>query len=182
MFYMSTLLSRFFAPEQHAQAPSERGVAMLELAIVAPLLLTLTIGVVDVSRLLLAQLALIQYAREGARVASSEQGLEQGAYRLLISGGAPSCIDVSDAPELNDPGTSCAMAPAGAQERILIRIHNLITGTSGADLVKADQIDILSEFPPGSDLVRYTIRVPFNGFYLLFEDQPIVVSATGPYM
>ena len=64
---------------------SERGVAMLELAITAPLLFLLALGVYDLSRMLIIHLSLTQFAREGVRLGSSMVLLEAGRFSLTLS-------------------------------------------------------------------------------------------------
>jgi hypothetical protein len=78
-----------------AARPGERGQAILEVALVVPLLLLLAVGVVGAARVVQAQLGVAAVAREAARAAAladtasdaRERGLERGrdvaaGYRL----------------------------------------------------------------------------------------------------
>ena len=55
------------------QGTGERGAAVVELALVLPLLLFVLFGVIDFGRMLNAQLTLTEAAREGARAAALGQ-------------------------------------------------------------------------------------------------------------
>jgi Flp pilus assembly protein TadG len=62
------------APRRRAARPAllrdERGAALLEFALVAPLLLALTFGAIDAGRFLFLQHALLNAVRDGARLAA----------------------------------------------------------------------------------------------------------------
>ena len=153
---------------------------MLEMAIVTPLLLTLCIGIFDVSRLVLTHLALTQYAREGARLASSDELLESGAFRLIMHEGNPQCIDVSSDTGTNSPGTDCIAT--SAQRAILLKLYNMMRNTSALRDVKMEGFQILGEFESDADMVRYSVSAPFDGFFQWFDGYRVVVAASGPYL
>lgn len=53
----------------HAQQPARTGAAVVEFAVVAPLLFLLTFGMMEVSRMVMVKQLLINASREGARLA-----------------------------------------------------------------------------------------------------------------
>ncbi len=87
--------------------PSERGTALIEFALVLPLLLVLTLAALDLGRAFLAKNVLHQAAREGVRmrvvmvepVSGSDIGLVEARVRQVAQGSGldPSRIEVSAA-------------------------------------------------------------------------------------
>ncbi|OPY06388.1 MAG: TadE-like protein [Syntrophus sp. PtaB.Bin001] len=59
---------------------NERGIAVLELAIILPVLLLITFAIIDFGRLFQARLILTNLAREGGSIASRERDLATGTY------------------------------------------------------------------------------------------------------
>lgn len=62
---------------------STRGAALPELAIVLPFLVIISIGLIDISRMILQYLELNAISYEGARYASTLGELEQGDFRMF---------------------------------------------------------------------------------------------------
>lgn len=87
--------------------PSERGTALIEFALVLPLLLVLTLAALDLGRAFLAKNVLHQAAREGVRmrvvmvepVSGSDIGLVEARVRQVAQGSGlnPTSIEVSAA-------------------------------------------------------------------------------------
>jgi Flp pilus assembly protein TadG len=87
--------------------PSERGTALIEFALVLPLLLVLTLAALDLGRAFLAKNVLHQAAREGVRmrvvmvepVSGGDIGLVEARVRQVAQGSGlnPSSIEVSAA-------------------------------------------------------------------------------------
>ncbi len=92
-------------PPRNEHRSTERGTALIEFALVLPILLVLTLAALDLSRAFLAKNVLHQAAREGVRmrvvmvepVSEDDIGrVEERVRQVAESGGlAPSDVDVS---------------------------------------------------------------------------------------
>lgn len=87
--------------------PDDRGAAAIEFAIVLPLLLVLIFGVIDFGRMLNAQVALSQVAREGARLEALDRPDPEGRAESTapdISGTADIDVTITQpCPDEYDP-------------------------------------------------------------------------------
>ncbi|MCC6953956.1 MAG: pilus assembly protein [Deltaproteobacteria bacterium] len=159
---------------------SERGVAMLELAITAPLLFLLALGVYDLSRMLIIHLSLTQFAREGVRLGSSMVLLEAG--RFSLTGG--NCYDY-------EYSSSCGFAPT--QQDLLETIYERITSSvdptdptnpakSPVPWVDRPTLSLESDYDFSADTLTFSISADYRGFLPPFDDRTIRVRASGPFL
>ena len=111
------LLAEAWAALSARNRQSRRGVAAVELAVVAPVLLTLLLGLWEVGRLVEVQQVLANAVREGARQASTGQKTNSQVSQAVLQ-------YVSDA----------GLSNAGA----VVTVTNL---TSGNDAAAANQLD-----------------------------------------
>ena len=158
----------------------EKGVAMLELAITAPLLLLFCLGVYDLSRMLIIHLSLTQFAREGVRLASTMTLLEVGRYSY--TGG--NCFDYAY-------NQDCAFAPQ--QQRLLQTIYSRITTSldttdpgnvykSPVPWVDRPSLALESDFDWNADTISFTISADYQGFLAPFDNTRVSVHVTGPFL
>jgi len=70
-----------------ARRTADRGAAAVEMALVMPLLLLMVFGIIDFGRMLNAQIALTEAAREGARVVAL--GYDDSAVNAVVSTSTP---------------------------------------------------------------------------------------------
>lgn len=107
----------------------ERGAALVEMALVLPLLVVLAFGVIDLGRLLFTQIALHEAAQEGSLYASTHPDDPTGTRTRVI--------ESTDSPELelSDVTVDCP----GAQVRVRISYDiDLITPVLGGGTVTLD--------------------------------------------
>lgn len=123
----------FFKGNMHKKFRSETGSAMLEMAIVLPLFLLLTAGVVEFSQVLSVKQVITNAAREGARA---------GAVDLDDTGALSTARDVSEK-YIQSSGVEL--------EPTTITPTFVSTGGSAAleVIVQYDYHSILTEFIPG---------------------------------
>ncbi len=75
---------------------SERGAALVEMALVLPLLVLLVFGIVDLGRLLFTQIALHEAAQEGSLYASTNPDDPEGARVRVIESIDNPTVELSD--------------------------------------------------------------------------------------
>lgn len=150
---------------------------MLELAITAPVLLLLALGLFDVSRILITHLTLTQYAREGVRVSSREKSLEVGEFTY-------DCRDVVASRVCSDIGYSDPCTFAVTQRRVLSTICNRIQDPAVRRtlFVVPDTIFIRTFFDFYSDTINFSVETDYDGFFSPFRGRRIQVAAVGPYL
>ncbi len=120
----SRRLRRARIAERHRSVDDERGAVIIEFAMLAPVLLMISLGIFQVSLLLFQQQALHSAAREGARIASiptsSVADIESAATDAMVGvtfastptvtltpdDGAPPCQDRATLPVTVDLATS----------------------------------------------------------------------------
>lgn len=68
---------------------SERGAALIEFSLVLPLLLVLSLGVIEIGHLIQTRLVLTNICREGGSIGSRQLVLDDGLTALLASSAAP---------------------------------------------------------------------------------------------
>ena len=86
--------SRFMP--KHGAGLGKRGVALIEFALILPLLLLMALAVIDVGRLIQVRLIVTNLAREGGSLASRQSTLDPGLIGLLQSSSNPP-MDLSGA-------------------------------------------------------------------------------------
>ena len=74
----------------------ERGSALIEFTFVMPLLLILSLGVVEFGHLIQSRLILTNICREGGSIGSRQQVLDDNLAALLASSGRPLVLDGAD--------------------------------------------------------------------------------------
>lgn len=162
---------------------ADQGVALVECAIITPLIFLLIIGVYDIGRVLVNYLDLTQIAYEGVRIGGTLVDLEPSG----VSPGGP-----VDYPDLTDVNISlCPLTPNQCfiHQRIkaMFSIYQ-IDVPAGGDL---HDIHIFTGFDPPLDpanvgpaesLVRVRISARFESYFLPFFDLPLGIQLTGPYM
>lgn len=81
------------------RAPTDRGAAAVEFALLLPLLLLLVFGIIDFGRALNTQITLTQAAREGARLESLGQSAPNviGRTQTAATGLSPVTVTISSA-------------------------------------------------------------------------------------
>jgi len=121
----------------------KRGAALVEFALIVPLLLMLFLGIIEFGVLMLHQLTLAQVAREGSRHASLGRSVEQIEERMLnMAGALPNhdelSVDLAYSMDegvtypytLGDGGDDENDAPAGSLISVTLQWpHHFITGT-----------------------------------------------------
>jgi hypothetical protein len=68
---------------------SERGVSIVELAFILPILVVLVFGIVDFGRLIHARLVVANVSREGGSLASRDILVDNGLVNMLLSSATP---------------------------------------------------------------------------------------------
>lgn len=107
--------------QRHTRRPAARvGAAVVEFAFVAPLLITLTFGMIEIGRVVMVKQLLINAAREGARMAILPASISQDVIAHVQDELNKSSIQgatVTLSPE------SLANAPAGSAVTVAISIN-----------------------------------------------------------
>jgi Flp pilus assembly protein TadG len=84
------MLGSHLPPKSAAHRPSQHGAAMLEFALIAPLLMVLVVGAIQFALWYHAQSVVLAAAQDGARLAAAESGTasagQQRAQALLRAG------------------------------------------------------------------------------------------------
>jgi len=104
---------RTAATLRRRRAKGERGAAMVELAIVLPVLLLLVFGIIEMGRLYNAQVTLTHAAREGIRDYVIHHDPDQAENTAIIAASsnfntAPMIVSLDPAPDC-DPGLPATM-------------------------------------------------------------------------
>lgn len=125
----------------------ERGVAMVEMAIVVPLLVLLAFGTIETSYLLMEQNNVRSAAREGARIAATNN-ITSAQIASLICTGLPDGLRVEASGVSTPPGVT----PTGS------------LGSTGFIEIRGDHQPLLGFMFNGADLyARYDFVVEIRG-------------------
>jgi hypothetical protein len=160
----------------HRAEAGERGVAMLELAVVAPFYLVLLISVFDVARMLHHHMVFTEIAQEGARLLSGIPYIEPGVFRWEENTNKYMCVATA---------TDCTNAMLAHIDDGLKHIVNGLYRYHQPGLsLMPGTIRITSEFNNSGDpdWVRVRIRGFYRGFFNLFDNLRIDTQARGPYV
>lgn len=113
------------------QDPAERGAAVVEFALVVPILLVLLLGIVEFSRAFHAQATLSSAAREGARVMAVQDDVDAAVDETIAA--APSLQPTLGASHVEVVPTACA---PGQTVRVTLRYpFSFATDTFGDGLI-----------------------------------------------
>lgn len=168
----------------YKQPGKERGVAMLELAIAAPVLFLLCCGLIDISRMILTHIAFTQVVREAVRQASGNQGLEVGSYRLTAPSGrvTPASLMCRDGNNASCRACYFPNTPPGLnrdhEQHCLLRAMYFALAQRGNEVsIKWDTLrldstrfDTANPSPDGDDdAVEFVITAEYDGFFPPFR-------------
>jgi len=129
----------------------ENGVAMVEFALILPLMLLLIISTFDLGNAINQYMALSRIAYEGTRYAATIPGLEQ-----TTAGAGGSSVN---------------------HDKVKVRVQALLASggfVEGSPTVLTEN--------DNNQWVRVTIRKSYSSIFGLYDNLPIVVSATGPFL
>lgn len=167
-------LTLCYVPEIKSRRCSERGVSLVELAIVVPLLLVFfVIGTLEVGSLINTYQKVNQIVNEAARLGSKTSDLSTG----------------KEVSADTDFATISALSHVGMHIRVaeLIKHHDLLISahTTTSELRKRG--DCATSVPPcapaDEDTVEVTARVVHNSLFPYpFDSWPISVSRTVPWL
>ncbi len=132
---------------------NEKGATFIECAIVVPFLAFMVIATYDLGGALNQYLSLTRVVYEGARYAATLPGLELGEY-IVVSGNAQNQNQVRD--------------------RVVDLLRRSGFDPSTFTLVKTSN--------DNNQWVSITVERPYESLFGFFNNMPIKVSATGPYL
>ncbi|WP_082566774.1 TadE/TadG family type IV pilus assembly protein [Arthrobacter sp. Soil764] len=118
----------------HKPISAERGAVAVEFALVAPILISLVLGIVEFSNFYNMQISVTQAAREGARTMAvkNDQALAKAAAKAGAPGIAPAGFNVSSA----NPTPFAFSTPActaGATMKVIVTYQGqALTGLFGS--------------------------------------------------
>ena len=151
----------------------ERGAAMVELAISAPLLVIFLIGVIDISRMLSSYMGLLQVAREGARRAAIEQGLEYGQFAFNSAQSNPQCSGI--------PANHANCVLAATYSVATSRIGNVLFVNPQTLQVQVQfQDPLYAQANDDTDSVVFVASASYDGIFQLFTGAALSVSSEAP--
>ena len=158
------------------------GVAMIEFAIIAPILIAFCLSTYDLGRALTHHLTAVQIAREGVRKAIATPGLEKGRYTLSESGGLTSCSAAS--PSQTSP-SGCSSSPN--QSQLLTSIYRTqlsLENQEGSAITPGSRVITVEYGVAPSATTTVTVRVGFayQGMSLLFNNAPVGASLSASYL
>lgn len=136
---------------------SEKGVAMLEFTLIAPLMVLLMIATYDLGNALNQYLSLSRIVYEGTRYAATLPGLE-------VTGANTTEYVAANADTMN-------------HNKVRERVRNLLI-KSGFN-VSAATIRTENQ---NNEWVKITVSEDYNSIFGLFRTLPISVSASGPFL
>jgi hypothetical protein len=137
---------------------SKRGAALVEFALILPILLMLFLGIIEFGVLMMHQLTLVQVAREGSRAASLGGPVAQIQARILnMAGALPDAdqmtVDMRYSVDNGQTWSSTALgdnaggendAPPGSLIRVSLDWpHHMITGAFLTRWLSSAQGDVL---------------------------------------
>jgi Flp pilus assembly protein TadG len=122
---------------------SERGANVVEMAIVAPILLLLLAGILDLGRLMHDYIIISNASREGARIASRlpcyvDNGTQRGQARNAIlaatiaeAANSGVVLEASNITITPDPAASCAGAGNPITVLVTYQFDSVLSGITG---------------------------------------------------
>ena len=142
----------------------QRGQAIIELALVLPMLMLMLVGVVDLGRATTEYSKNVTIARDVINLAGRMGGLENGT-----------CTSVG-------PNETCSTAHMPTHLFLFNRARTLAS-LRNISWVNWDHMQLSSTYNSSARTVSFTITVTFNTLFNGgFGSIPLKVSVTGPYM
>ena len=133
----------------------ERGQSLVEMALVLPLLLALTVGLIDAGRAVYAYNAIARAAREGARYGAVYGGSQHPEFRWTESGNRIGAYSAATAPLVDSFGRTTIV---GAVVRALPGLNTADVGVQVDSWVVKPGTTPLSPGNPLRVTVSYTFR------------------------
>jgi hypothetical protein len=144
----------------------ERGSSLLEFAIIAPVLITMFLGLVDLGALLNDYMVLSQVAGEGVRSAGGRVGLEDGPGFK----------------NLTDPNDCHRSSPCPGQYSVQYKINSILHMQD----LRMHDMAIISAYDQtpgvGGHTVSVTISGKYQGILPIFSNLRISAHKSGPYL
>lgn len=159
---------------RRARKSCDRGAALIELSLVAPLLLTLFLGVMDLGRALHAYIVLSHIAAEGVRSASGLASLEPGSDFEQLYQADATC-------GTNGPAEPWVACPR--QYRVQARVKGMLDLQN----VGIRNLAVRSGFNSGTagdDRRTVSVRITgeFETFLPFLGSLPLRTEKSGPYL
>ena len=153
-----------------SKGKQEAGVALLEFAIIIPLLTIIITLLIDIGLLFGQFLVLTQVAHEGARLASTMQGA-RGANITLTT----TC-------QYDENTGVCLDAVNSTNERSLIPVNNRILQLANIERFRFEgPLAVQSQIDgTAADQVTVTIQARYDGIFL--DGLPLSISLMAPYL
>lgn len=155
----------------------ERGAALLEIALITPILVMTMLALVELGSAMVQYSALTQIAHEGLRLASSTPDITDTSTTNFDCGfssnvcyGAPVFFGTS--------GDYAQLTPAVFRMVQLVNIEQMNLKDTMSVAVKVDK-DVLSGKPAD---ITVTISVRPTGFAYFMGTTPVTITAKGPYL
>ncbi len=146
----------------------ERGAALLELAIIAPSLLFISLTAFDTGMIIRNYFVLAQTVRESVRQGGSVPYLEPGTSELSAT---------SASTWVCNGGGGCP----SQQTRMLLRARDILQIQSQALDILIPGTRIISRYDVISHTLEVRIETTYRGLFPPFAGMTIASTATGPY-
>ena len=162
---------------------NQRGAALVEATLIAPFIVAVFFGLVDLGRALNQYLVISRLGYESARSASLISDLAPGTTIFTKTGCQESSSTDQGEPGLLKVATSeCDIA----SERLKNRIQNLIAKHQISDDYEISTSVTQSRARTQNDKhylsVSLSVNVPFDWLFLKFMPEKIGTTLTGPYL
>lgn len=151
---------------KHRPAPDtpapQRGQAILELAVVLPVLIFIFFSIIDIGQMINQYLSITEVAYEGARYGASLPGL----------------------PPVPGQNDSSAQSCSKIRERVyeVLEDNGYLNPRSNCEVSVAYEPPDPANPQAAGHSVHVTVRVPFHPFLNLYSGVHVTVTATAPYL
>jgi hypothetical protein len=165
-------------------SPLERGVAIIEMAIIMPVLTLILMAIIDLGIMMIHYMTLTQIAHEGVRLGASMSDLGSSDKSLAYqcdfdySFGWPVCI-APGSPVISASPNGNPIHDHNQLAYVVYRIIDL-TNYEFFPFKGTYRIDVNQS--QADSQISVQIEATYNSFFRTFENLPIVVAQRGPYL
>lgn len=142
-------------PQDATGGRSQRGTALIEFALMLPILLFLVLGLLDIGRFTQHRMILTNVSREGGSLGSREDPFDANLLNVLVASGSPLRLDGIDGRVI----VTKIKAGTGAGDPNPVISQQLSTGLLGVNSSISDHLD---EYGLTTNLYRHLVFNPVN--------------------
>ena len=159
---------------QSAESTSERGIALMEFLVAIPFLVIMSTSIIDIALVLNQYMLITNAVHAGTRMGSEYAALETGTFSGISAGQSSFCPVSATAPKNHGEIQARVVELINMSNRRLVPNTLCVFTGVRTGLVPATN--------PKNNTIFVRIEVRYQGFFPAFNNMPIIIEASGPYV